>query len=236
MNKIENDVFLSLSEKKINISVFSDSDNKIVFFNKENININPITENTNFEILEKLLEKNIKQIEKKINSFVNNISLMIDTASSLSVNISLMKKLDNKKIQKKDIKHLIQDAKQQIIMAYPEQSIVHIIVKKYVVNDLDYKFAPIDIACNKISLEIKFICFPKNLIKKIEILFNNFQITVNKIICTGYAKSFINHTDEENICQIGHKLKNGFNKQEVVIIPKKIEKKGFFEKLFHFFK
>ena len=222
MNKIENDVFLSLSEKKINISVFSDSDNKIVFFNKENININPITENTNFEILEKLLEKNIKQIERKINSFVNNISLM--------------KKLDNKKIQKKDIKHLIQDAKQQIIKAYPEQSIVHIIVKKYVVNDLDYKFAPIDIACNKISLEIKFICFPKNLIKKIEILFNNFQITVNKIICTGYAKSFINHTDEENICQIGHKLKNGFNKQEVVIIPKKIEKKGFFEKLFHFFK
>ena len=236
MNEKENDVYFSLNEKKLNICIFKNTDNSLIFFNEENININSITENTDFKILEKLLEQNIKKIEKKINTFLNNIFLMIDTTKTVSICISLMKKLDNKKIQQKDIKYLIQDAKQQIVRAYPELNILHIIVKKYVVNDLDYKFAPIDIACNKISLEIKFICFPKNLIKKIEILFNNFQITVNKIICTGYAKSFINHTDEENICQIGHKLKNGFNKQEVVIIPKKIEKKGFFEKLFHFFK
>ena len=93
-----------------------------------------------------------------------------------------------------------------------------------------------DIDCNKISIEIKFICFPKNLIKKIEVLFHNFQITIDKIICSNYAKSFIEDIDTKNICQMGHQLKNGFNKQEVVIIPKKIEKKGFFEKLFHLFR
>ena len=161
---------------------------------------------------------------------------MIDTKRSVSIYISLMKKLDNKKIQEKDVKYLIQDAKQQIVKAYPDQEIVHIVIKKYVVNDLDYTFVPRDINCNKISIEIEFICFPKSLIKKIELLFNNFQISVDKIICSNYAKSIINDTGEEKICQIGRKINNGFNKHEVVLVPKKIEKKGFFEKLFHLFK
>ncbi|MDA9616358.1 cell division protein FtsA [Candidatus Pelagibacter sp.] len=39
----------------------------------------------------------------------------------------------------------------------------------------------------------------------------------------------------KNICQAGFKSANGLNKQEVVVIPKKQIKQGFFEKLFHFF-
>mgnify|MGYP001176496207 CR=1 FL=1 len=65
---------------------------------------------------------------------------------------------------------------------------------------------------------------------------NSNQITIEKIICSNYAKSFIDDSNVKNISQIGHKLKHGFNKQEVVIVPKKIEKKGFFEKLFHLFR
>ena len=40
----------------------------------------------------------------------------------------------------------------------------------------------------------------------------------------------------EDICESAFKLIGGFNKQEVVIIPKKAKKKGFFEKLFHLFR
>ena len=125
MNEKENDVYLSLNEKKLNICVFKNIDDSLIFFNEENININSISENTDFEILEKSLEQNIKQIEKKLNSFINNIYLMIDTKRSVSIYISLMKKLDSKKIQEKDVKYLIQDAKQQIVKAYPDQEIVH---------------------------------------------------------------------------------------------------------------
>jgi len=39
----------------------------------------------------------------------------------------------------------------------------------------------------------------------------------------------------EDICQSGFKLITGLNKQEVVVVPKKQIKQGFFEKLFHFF-
>ena len=40
----------------------------------------------------------------------------------------------------------------------------------------------------------------------------------------------------EDICQSALKLAEGINKKEVVMIPKRQIKQGFFEKLFHFFK
>ena len=39
-----------------------------------------------------------------------------------------------------------------------------------------------------------------------------------------------------DICQSGFKFQKGLNKQEVVVVPKKLIKQGFFEKLFHFFR
>ena len=201
-------------------------DDSLAFFNEESLKINS---------LEKSIEKNIKEVEKKIDAFVNSIFLMIDTDEKISIYISLMKKLDNKKIQIKDIHHLVQDAKQQIVRAHNDKIIAHIIVNKYNIDGLDYTSVPSDISCDKISIDVEFICFPGNLIKKIELLFNNFQISIDKIICSNYAKSFVNDKDESNICQLGYNLNKQFNKQEVVIVPKKVEKKGFFEKLFHLF-
>ena len=40
----------------------------------------------------------------------------------------------------------------------------------------------------------------------------------------------------EDICQSGFKFITGLNKQEVVVVPKKQIKQGFFEKFFHFFR
>ena len=40
----------------------------------------------------------------------------------------------------------------------------------------------------------------------------------------------------EDICTSGFKFNTRLNKQEVVVVPKKLIKHGFFEKLFHFFK
>ena len=226
MSDKEFDVYFSLNQEKLSTGVFKKLDDSLAFFNEESLKINS---------LEKSIEKNIKEVEKKIDAFVNSIFLMIDTDEKISIYISLMKKLDNKKIQIKDIHHLVQDAKQQIVRAHNDKIIAHIIVNKYNIDGLDYTSVPSDISCDKISIDVEFICFPRNLIKKIELLFNNFQISIDKIICSNYAKSFVNDKDESNICQLGYNLNKQFNKQEVVIVPKKVEKKGFFEKLFHLF-
>ena len=106
-------------------------------------------------------------------------------------------------------------------------------VKKIEDKIIDVSFR---VDCNKISADIEFICFPRNLIKKMEGLFKNLQISVDKIICSNYATLFLNNKPDESICEIGYNLNKVFNKQYILIIPKKVEKTGFFEKLFHFFK
>ena len=63
-----------------------------------------------------------------------------------------------------------------------------------------------------------------------KILDNSYK---NKIALTKDLDFFEETT--EDICQSGLKFGMGANKQEVVIVPKKQIKQGFFEKFFHFF-
>jgi len=60
MSEKETDVYFSLNQKKLSTGVFKKSDHSLIFFNEENININSLNEYTNFEILKKPIEKNIK--------------------------------------------------------------------------------------------------------------------------------------------------------------------------------
>ena len=48
------------------------------------------------------------------------------------------------------------------------------------------------------------------------------------------GERFLDETTED-ICQSGFKFVTELNKQEVVVVPKKQIKQGFFEKFFHFF-
>ena len=51
----------------------------------------------------------------------------------------------------------------------------------------------------------------------------------------SHSIDFLEETNED-ICLSGFKLGIGLNKQEVIMVPKKLIKQGFFEKLFHFFR
>ena len=75
---------------------------------------------------------------------------------------------------------------------------------------------------------------------------NNFKMVLMgegaKILDNQYSDkiSFSNDIDFldetlEDICQSGFKFIRGVNKQEVLVVPKKQIKQGFFEKFFHFF-
>ena len=236
MSKKNFDIYLHLSSTKLSIAAFEKFGGHSPFFKEYNCVTNLNKDQLNFENADKTIEKNIFEIEKKTGEFLNDIYLMIETPESISINLSLLKDNEGKKIEKKIVQYLVQDAKQQILRSHQNKKIIHIIISNYVIDNIVYNYLPLDVNCNKFSIDIKFICFPKNLIKKLEELFNNHQIFINKIICTNYAKSFIQNKSFINICESGLKLVQGINKQEVVIVPRKLEKKGFFERLFHFFK
>tara|TARA_Y100000590_G_C15663888_1_gene993740 strand:+ start:355 stop:1065 length:711 start_codon:yes stop_codon:yes gene_type:complete len=236
MNEKDFHIFFNLSSTKLSIAVFKKFDDSLIFFKEYNCQTDINKSELNFDNIERIIKKSIFEIEKITNSFLNDLYLMIETTKSISIDLSLAKNNDLKKIQRKDVQYLIQDAKQQILRAHYDKDIAHIIVSNYIINNIKYDYLPINVNCEKFSIDIKFICFSKNLIKKLEKLFNNNQIYINKIICSNYAKSIDKNQSNTNICEFGLKLIHGINKQEVVIIPRKLEKKGFFERLFHLFK
>ena len=147
----------------------------------------------------------------------------------------LKKNFDNKKIQKNQIEYLIEDLKQQILKNSSDIKIGHILVEYYFLDGEAYNKLPIGETCKDLVIQTRFICFSKVFTDSLEDLFFNYQIDINKIICTNYAKSLLENDFVDNLAEAGLRVVDGFNTKEVDINSKKMIKVGFFEKLFHIF-
>jgi len=237
MNEKNFDIYLEFNYLKLNLAAFNKLNGKLEFYKEKSYKLYFEDNNKlNFDELQKFVEESILELEKSIDYFVKDIYLMIETPQSTSIKLSVVKNNEGKKLIKEDAIYLIQDAKQLFLKSNKDSSIIHIIVENYVLDNINYNFFPIDRNCNKFSIDIKFICLPKILIKKFEKLFSKQQIYVNKFICSNYVKRFEFKNNNKNLCERGRDIIEGINKQEVVSIPKTIKKTGFFEKLFHLFR
>ena len=233
MNNLE--FFLNLSPNKIN-TILIDKGNKKKIFNKDfdfenDFNDTKVVINN----LNKILKNLIIEVEKKIRNPINTINLMIDNPETLSIYTSVKKNFDNKKIHKNQIEYLIEDLKQQILKNSSDIKIGHIIVECYFLDGEAYNKLPIGETCKDLVIQTRFICFSKVFTNSLEDLFLNYQIDINKIICTNYAKSLLENDFVDNLAEAGLRVLDGFNTKEVDINSKKMIKLGFFEKLFHIF-
>ena len=233
MNNLE--FFLNLSPNKIN-AILIDKENRNKIFNKDfdlenNFNDTKVVINN----LNKILRSLIIEVEKKINNPINLVNLMIDNPETLSIYTSVKKNFDNKKIQKNQIEYLIEDLKQQILKNSSDIKIGHILIEYYFLDGEIYNKLPIDEICKDLVIQTRFICFSKFFTDSLEDLFFNYQIDINKIICTNYAKSLLENEFVDNLAEAGLRAVYGFNTKEVDINSKKMTKVGFFEKLFHIF-
>ena len=236
MSKKNFHIYLEFSHTELNIAAFNKINNKLEYSNQKLYKSYFNNNELNFDILQNFVEKNILEVEKAIGEFVKDIYLMIETPQSTSINLSVLKNSEGNKITKQDVMYLIQDAKQQILKSNSAIEIIHIITENYNLDNMNHNFLPLDTNCKKFSIDIKFICFPKDLLRNFEQLFLKQQIFINKFICSNYVKTFNSKNNEKHICEKGKEIVEGINKQEVASIPKIIEKTGFFERLFHFFK
>ena len=236
MSKKNFHIYLEFSHTELNIAAFNKINNKLEYSNQKLYKSYFNNNELNFDILQNFVEKNILEVEKAIGEFVKDIYLMVETPLSTSINLSVLKNNEGNKITKQDVMYLIQDAKQQILKSNSAIEIIHIITENYNLDNMNHNFLPLDTNCKKFSIDIKFICFPKDLLRNFEQLFLKQQIFINKFICSNYVKTFNSKNNEKHICEKGKEIVEGINKQEVVSIPKIIEKTGFFERLFHFFK
>ena len=107
------------------------------------------------------------------------------------------------------------------------------------INDSDensIKNLPHDSETNEryLYLSVKFISISSNLTSVFEKLLEKHQIQVNQYMSGEYIQNFFGK-DIDELSMKASKLKNGFNKNEVRLISKNIENKGFFEKFFQLF-
>tara|TARA_A100001011_G_C14320203_1_gene850175 strand:+ start:253 stop:1374 length:1122 start_codon:yes stop_codon:yes gene_type:complete len=208
MSKKNYDVYFDFGSSKIRVGAFD----------KDNLKKDFYCESNNFldqSNLETYIQKIIFDLEKKTEEYLDEVNLLIDNSKMLSVGISLSKKIDKLELKKEDIQFLVQDAKQQILRNYSNYNIIHIIIKNYRVDNIDYIFPPTKINCNLLSLDIIFLCFPKENISYIKKIFSKFHVSIKQIYCSSYIKSF-NYKDNYSSINNLSFIDIGFYKTSII--------------------
>ena len=108
------------------------------------------------------------------------------------------------------------------------------VIDNYLVDGKNYSIFPNDLKCDLFSLDLRFICLGNDYIQNLENVLRKYQISINHILNAKYVKS-IENEDQDDLLKMSLKIIDGYNENEVLIIPKLIKNKGFFERFFNFF-
>ena len=87
---------------------------------------------------------------------------------------------------------------------------------------------------NHLFIEVNFISIANNFTFYFDKLLENYQIKISRYMSCKYIKSYSIENSTE-LFMMANKLNSGFNKNEVQLISKNVENKGFFEKFFQLF-
>ena len=223
------ETFLYISKNKYQIFVY-DKNNLKSLYHEEIENDNEIELN----ILLKFIDDNIYKIEKMIKNYIRNIILIIEDDKVLDIGISFKKKIYEKNIDQKQLENSLVEVKDIFKENYQDLIIMHMsIVEKennFLLNNdnnnNDYLF-----------LEVNFISIPNNFTFNFDKLLENHQIKIKRYMSGGYIKSFFDKESKESmeLFVMANKLNDGLNKNEVQLVSKDKENKGFFERFFQLF-
>ena len=231
---MNNEIFITVSINQISLVVYNLEEKKEIYKKFYKLN-NTLSKNNKLqENLNNILNEQIINIEKIINSSINNINFILDDLNNFTIKVSTKKNYDNKQIKKSEIEYIIQDLKQQILINNKDIKILHIIIDNYLVDGKFTETVPLHKKCDNLVVEANFICSKKDFIIFLEKVFKKYQINLKSITCARYASSLL-VSDEQNLINGGLRVISGINLNEVHISPKKPTKLGFFEKIFHFF-
>ena len=229
-NELQN--YLSISPNKFGIYLF-DTKNLTNLY-KEEIILNNDSNYQNHDELKKFLDDNIFKIEKLSGKFIESIHLVLEDKKIFNLEIGIKKKNYEKNIYKKNLEPTLTDARDLFKENYKDYKIMHMIITNYIVEGKHYEKFIDNLYSDNICLEIKFISISNKIIYEIDKVLDTYQIKIINYLDQNY----INKVVEEKNFQLpkkAHFILNGFNENEVQVIPKKIGKMGFFEKFFQLF-
>ncbi|MBD1154850.1 hypothetical protein IDH00_03245 [Pelagibacterales bacterium SAG-MED21] len=184
--------------------------------------------------LSKFLDQNIYRIEKIVGNFIQDITLIIENDKILNVDIGIKKKNYTQLLNKNYLKNDLIEVKDLFKASYQNQVIMHMLIINYDEDGSKNLSNDFDIDENNLYVVVKFISISNSLTSILDKLLEKHQIQINRFMSGEYIKNFIGENSGE-LSMMASKLKNGLNKNEVTLISKNPENKGFFEKFFQLF-
>ncbi len=231
-NELEFQNYLFLSPKILKIKIFSAQDFLDIYYNE--ISSDNYLNNLDLNFVNLFLEKNIFQIEKKTNKFIKNINLIVNTDEFFTIHLSIKKENYGESLKKEDFTRLLNEARYECKKTINSRKITHMLIDNYYIDKKRYSSFPENLRCNFFSIDIRFICLSEKFIKEIEKILRKYQIKINCILSSEYVESFLDNQNQD-IFRMSMKIIDGFNENEVSIVPKITNNKGFFERFFNFF-
>jgi len=223
------ETFLYISKNKYQIFVYDTNNSKNLY--------NEVIENSDeieLNILSKFLDDNIYKIEKMIKNFIRNIILIVDDDKVLDISISLKKKIYEKKADKKHLENSLVEVKDIFRENYKDQIIMHMIISNNDKNENNFLSNHDDSNDDNLILEVNFISIENNFTFDFDKLLESYQIKVGRHMSGKYIRNYIGEGSAE-LSTMANKLKNGLNKNEVQLVSKNVENRGFFERFFQLF-
>ncbi len=191
MDKERFETFLDLGSSKIRIGVFDIEYPANIFSNDEPFNANFKIEKFKLSDSDNKINKLIKNLEKKTNTHLSKINLMLDTPDFVVIHIASKRKFEGRAIFTKDVKYLLQELNLLIKKTNSNLKIVHLIVTKIIIDNKEFfSFPDEEVNCDDLILEAMFICLPNLIIEQITEKFKKKFISIKKIYCSSYLKSY----------------------------------------------
>lgn len=232
MNESQNfNIYLLISKRELVISVFS-TNNKNIY--QQKILLEKNNEILNLNELDSFLSNNIFKIEKVLKSFVKSVSIILDLDDFLNIELSIKQNNYENFIKLQNLDYILKEAKDDCKGTIDNRKIIHMLINGYKIDGKHYSLLPLNHKCNSFSIDLEFICLPNIIIKDLEKVLKKYQISLSHITNASYVKKFLT-ADEDNIFLTTTKLAEGLNPNEVILIDRNDEKKGFFERFFNFF-
>ena len=226
------EVYLSISQKKFEIYLLDKINLRNIY--QEELYLESDTDLIDYNRLNSFLDKNIFKIEKIIGNFLRSIVVIIENSQTLNCSIGIKKKNYGEKISKHYLESSLAELKDLFKENYQNNKIMHFIVNRCLIDGINYTSFDEEIDGEDMCVEVNFISISNILIRGINSVLEKYQIKINQIFEKQYIKN-LSEGEHLDLSLIAFKIQNGYNKNEIALVPKSQKKKGFFEKFFQFF-
>ena len=225
------ETYLYISKDKFQIFVLNKKKLKNLY--SQELKIEHQFDFKDLDILLNFLDKNIYKIEKLIGNFIKNIILIVENEKNLKINMGIKKSYETS-LKQKSFSSNLTELKDLFKKNYQDQTIMHMCIINYIIDGKRYSSFDTKLINDYFCIEVSFIAIDNKLVFAFDNVLEKYQIKIKQYMCGNYINNFMGDTGDE-ISIIANKLRNGLNINEITIVPKHKENKGFFEKFFQLF-